>query len=185
MVRVFRRVVVGFSVVAGAVLMTGVPPAGSAPSTVIGPCQASGTFEKGGITVDANETGVVTIPAEDTVNWTGSITGANGDVAYTGKIQLELPPPLPKINLYTWSGTTDSAQNSSDKHYDVGFAPRGVEMKAVGSHNQGDVSCGGVVKIKLKGGAFDSPGTAVSLVGTLITGAVFVMAGIAKKGATA
>ena len=46
------------------------------------------------------------------------------------------------------------------KHYDVHWAPRGVEMRVTGNHTQGGITCAGVVKIKIARGAFSSPGAA-------------------------
>jgi hypothetical protein len=127
---------------------------------------------------------VVTVPEKDDVKWTGSIT-APGEQTYSGKIELELPPPLPSWTIDSWSGTTDSQSNGDTKHYDVpSYTPRGVEMTVKGHHSQG-VNCSGEVKVKIAGGAFDSPGTPVSLGATVIAGALLVFAGVAKKGAAA
>ena len=174
--------IVGFAVIAGTVLITATPQAGATPATLSGPCTASGSLNKGGFTVDATESRVVTVPETDDVTWKGALQAPGGEQAYSGKIELELPPPLPKWKIDSWSGTSDSSENNGVKHYDVAsFAPRGVEMRLTGEHTQGSVSCSGVVKIKIEGGAFDSPGAPIALVGTAVTGVVLVLSGMAKR----
>jgi hypothetical protein len=49
--------------------------------------------------------------------------------------------------------------------------PAGVEFTVSGSHVDQNGTCSGSVRMEVEGGPFDSPLTAVSLVGTAATGA--------------
>lgn len=144
-----------------------------------GPCSGSGTF-KDGTTVPATESGVVEIPEKDTVSWEGSLGATTGDVPYKGKIEVSLPPPFPALKIDDWTGTTDSTGNQGTKKYDIpGYVPKGVELEVLGEHSQGSVTCKGHVTIKLSGSTF-GPVTIVSLIGTVATGGLLVLAGRPK-----
>jgi hypothetical protein len=177
-----KRVVLGLAAfsLAGLFLLTGAPSAAAAPGHVDGGCTGSGAFEKGGFTATAAEEGVVTIPEKDTVHWEGALPGDTGKVGYSGKIEVELPPPFGSLKIDSWSGTTDSTGNSGVKKYDIpAGVPRGVEFEVTGSHTQGPFNCSGFVKLKIDGSKF-GPATIVSLLGTLGFGAGFAFAGRAK-----
>ena len=175
-----KRVLLGLAAVglAGAFLFLDAAPAGA---HVDGGCTGSGEFKKGNITVSAAEEGVVTVPLADDVSWQGALPSApSGETAYSGKIEVELPPPLPALKIDSWSGTSDSASNNGVKHYNLPSAvPRGVEFEVTGSHTQGAVKCSGFVKVKVAGGKF-GPMTIGSLAGTLLTGGLFALAGRPK-----
>jgi hypothetical protein len=176
-----KRVVLGIAVVCAAFLFFP-SSANAAPATVSGPCDGSGTFEKGGFTTTAAETGVVEIPRTDDVDWKGTITGVSGEQAYAGHIDVELPPPFGSLKIDTWGGRTDSTGNSGTKHYDIpGAVPANVEFSVQGAHTQGSVKCSGSVKLKIKGSALN-PFSIGSLVGTVLTGAGLAVAGRAKGG---
>jgi hypothetical protein len=174
-----RRVVFGFVVICAAFLF--IPgTADATPGVVKGPCDGTGTFQKGGFTKTAAETGVVEIERSDDVAWQGSISGPSGELPYTGKIEVELPPPFGTLSIDSWSGTTDATSNSGTKHYDIpGAVPANVEFRVKGSHTQGSFKCTGSVKLKIKGSAL-TPYSVGSLVGTAATGAGLVVAGRAK-----
>jgi len=154
-----------------------------AAAHVDGGCTGSGQFQKGNFTVTAAEEGVVNVPLTDDVTWEGALPAAPaGETPYSGKIEVELPPPFAPLKIDDWSGTSDSPGNTGVKHYDLPSAvPRGVEFEVTGSHTQGAVSCSGFVKVKVDGGKL-GPLTIASLVGTLGTGALFALAGRAKVG---
>jgi len=176
----FKRVVLGLAAVSvgGLFLVAGASPAAA---KINGPCEGSGAFEKGGFTVSAAETGVVTVPEKDTVNWEGSITpSGSGEQPYAGEIRIELPPPFAPLTIDSWSGSTDATSNSGVKKYDIpSYVPRGVEMEVTGFHDQGSAHCDGSVKFKIDGSNFGiASATALGL--TVLTGAGFVFAGRAK-----
>jgi hypothetical protein len=177
-----KRVLLGLAAVglAGAFLFLDAAPAAA---HVDGGCTGSGDFDKGNFTVSAAEEGVVTVPLKDDVSWQGALPAPpSGDTAYSGKIEVELPPPFGSLEIDSWSGTSDSPGNSGVKHYDLPSAvPRGVEFEVTGSHTQGAVSCSGFVKVKVAGGKF-GPLTIGSLVGTVLTGGLFALAGRPKVG---
>jgi hypothetical protein len=158
-------------ILAGATLLLGgvffVGGASPAAAEISGPCKGSGTFTKIG-TVDGNTSETVEVPIKDSVDWQGSIEAPAGEQPYSGKIEVELPPPFPAVKIDDWSGTTDSSGNNGTKKYDIpSWVPRNVELEVSGNHTQGSVSCSGSVKIKLEGGVFDSVAAPVSVVATV------------------
>jgi hypothetical protein len=157
--------------------------AGPASAHVDGGCTGSGDFEKGAFTGNAAEEGTINVPLADTVHWQGALPGAlPAETPYSGKIEVELPPPFSPLKIDSWSGTSDSTGNSGVKKYDLPSAvPRGVEFEVKGSHTQGAFNCSGQVKLVVQGGKF-GPVTIASLVGTALTGALFVFAGRPKVG---
>jgi hypothetical protein len=135
-------------------------------------CAGSGTFRGTSLSVDAESIGddVVEVQRSDTVDWEGSVADPPG--AYSGKIAVDLPPPFDTLKIDSWAGNSQSTENSGAKHYDLGsFVPRGVEFRVVGSHTDENGSCSGYVNLEIKGGAFDSPTTPISLGATVVTGA--------------
>lgn len=178
-----RRVVAGFAALfaAGLIVLAGASPAAA---KVDGGCTGSGAFQNEGITVDASETGVVTVPDADTVNWRGDLPGPPATpTAYSGKIEVSLPPPFSPIKIDSWSGTSDSPGNSGVKKYDLpSGVPGGVEFEVSGNHKQGNVNCSGSVRVKLEGGFTSSPAGPVSAALTLLSGAGVLAAGRPKAG---
>jgi hypothetical protein len=131
----------------------------------------------------AADAGVDVVPLEDDVHWAGAINVPKPESAYSGHIEVQLPFPLPSLRIDSWSGSSDSTGNSGDKHYKLpSSVPRGVEFEVTGAHSQGGVNCTGTVKVKVAGGAFDSPAAPASLIGTVVTGGVLALAGRAKGG---
>jgi len=177
-----KRVLLGLATVAlaGGFLLLGAAPAAA---HVDGGCTGSGTFAKGKFTATAAEEGVVNVPLTDDVSWQGALPAPPpGDTGYSGKIEVELPPPFAPLKIDSWSGTSDSAANSGVKHYDLpSLVPRGVEFEVTGSHSQGTANCSGFVKVTVQGGKL-GPLTIASLVGTVLTGGLFAMAGRSKVG---
>lgn len=151
--------------------------AGGAPTVTAeldGPngCQASGAFLDGGFTVDAATIGddLVTVLRSDTVAWQGSVAAPPGE--HSGSISVELPPPFGDVEIDSWSGDSQSTSNEGVREYDLpSLVPAGVEFEVVGSHTDQNGTCSGYVRMEVEGGAFDSPLTAISLVGTVATGA--------------
>jgi hypothetical protein len=176
-----KRVLLAFAALAAAGMFV-VFDAGTSSATVSPACQGTGAFEKSGLTYTAADSGVDEIPRTDDVDWEGSITGPTGEQPYSGKIEVELPPPFGALSIDSWSGTTDATSNSGTKHYDIpGAVPGGVEFSVKGSHTQGGTTCTGSVKVKIKGGSVNAFSLG-SLVGTALTGAGLVLAGRAKVG---
>jgi hypothetical protein len=134
-------------------------------------CQATGTWQAAGITVDAATVdGVVTIPRSDTVDWQGSVAAPPG--AYSGSVWVELPPPLGEVEIDAWSGDSQTTSNSGSHEYDLpSVVPGGVEIVVAGEHGDDNGTCTGSVAVQIEGGPFGSPLTAVSLLGTAATGA--------------
>lgn len=151
------------------VLVPGRPVAASEGSEAT--CAASGYWEGAEIEVVVGETGdeVVTIPRNDTVNWEGSVDGPPGD--YRGSIWLELPAPLPAIEIDSWSGDSTNTTNSGVHEYDLPkLVPAGMEFVVAGEHVDANGLCTGQVRLVIDGGAFESPVTYVAIALTLLTG---------------
>ena len=175
-----------------AAILVGLGFVGAAPAAaeIDGPCSGSGDFEKGTkadgpFAVSADENEVVEVPLKDTVHWQGEITGVSGERDYAGFIEVDLPWPLGAATIDTWGGTTDATGNSGDKSYDLPSAvPRGVEFEVSGQHSEdGTVVCSGTVKVKVEGGAFDSPLAPIGIGGTVISGVGLALAGLSKVAA--
>ena len=128
-------------------------------------------WREGGFTVDAaTAVGVITIPRSDTVDWQGSVTAPPG--TYSGSVWVELPPPFGQVEVDSWSGDSQTTSNSGSREYDLpSLVPAGVEIVVGGEHTDDNGSCSGSVTVEIDGGPFSSPLTAVSLVGTALTGA--------------
>jgi hypothetical protein len=171
-----------------AAIVVGLGFVGAAPAAaeIDGPCTGSGEFENGtkdagSFTVDGDTSDVVEVPLKDTVHWEGAID-ASGERDYSGSIEVDLPWPLDAATIDTWDGTTDETGNSDEKSYDLPSAvPRGVEFEVTGHHSEdGEVVCSGTVKVKVEGGAFDSPIAPVGIAGTVISGVGLALAGLSK-----
>jgi hypothetical protein len=149
---------------------------GSAPRVSAGiegsnGCRATGTWRGAGLTVDAaTADGVIVIPRSDTVDWQGSVAAPPG--TYHGSVWVELPPPFGHVVVGSWKGDSQTTSNSGAHEYDLpSLVPAGVEFTVAGEHIDQNGTCSGSVTVEVDGGAFDSPLTAVSLVGTAATGA--------------
>jgi len=165
-------------------ILTGLGIAGAAPASaeINGPCTGSAEFQKGGFTVDAGDLGpdeVVEVPVADTVHWQGEISGVSGERDIAGSITVDLPWPLGEATIDSWDGSTEETGNDGVKKYDLpSMIPRGVEFEVNGQHSEdGEVVCTGTVKVKVEGGAFDSPLAPVALGGTVLSGVGLVLAG--------
>lgn len=144
--------------------------AGPAGAELTGPCTGRGTFASDGRVVDAATADKVVVPPEDTVAYVGTISGASGERSHSGHIDLELPPPLPAIEIESWG--TDSTTETSDagnQTYDLpSFVPRGVELELTGEHVDTAGTCTGSVRVEIDGGPLDSPAAPIAAVaGTL------------------
>ena len=177
-----KRVVLGFAALslAGLFVFVDVAPAGAVMDQ--GTCTGSGTFKNGGFTVTQAETRVVEVPAKDEVTWQGALPSKPAaPEAYSGKIEVALPPPFAPLQIDSWSGTSDSQGNNGVKKYDIpSFVPKNVELEVRGQHI-GSTTCKGHVKIKIKGSSV-GPVSIASLVGTALTGTGLVLAGRPKLG---
>lgn len=177
-----KRVLLGFAALslAGVFLFVDAAPAGAVMDE--GACTGSGTFKNGGFTVTQAETGVVEVPEKDEVTWQGALPAKPAaPEAYSGKIEVALPPPFAPLKIDSWSGTSDSQGNDGVKKYDLpGYVPKNVELEVRGQHT-GSTTCKGHVKIKVKGSSV-GPVSLASLAATALTGLGLVLAGRPKVG---
>lgn len=167
----------------GTAALLAAAPAGAELS---GPCTASGTFEKSGVTVDpATTDGPVEIERKDKVTYTGAVQEAQGPRQVSGEVKVDLPFPLPDFEAGTWN---DPDAVKTDKNgtytYDLpAFAPRGYEVEVSGFHQDAGLpKCEGKVTLKVKGGFFSSPAGPVAFVITALSAAGVVMSAVPKGG---
>jgi hypothetical protein len=155
------------------------PTANAANTAVTGNCSATasfvtGTNARGPFTVDTATIGNETIKVRrsDTVEWKGGVPAPPGK--YSGYVKIDLPPLVPDVTVETWKGDGQTTENSGTETYDLpSIVPAGVTFQVIGRHADTNGVCSGVVDVEIEGGPFDSPLTAVSLAGTLVTAAGF------------
>ncbi len=136
-------------------------------------CSASATWASTGLVVDATQTGTVTIPRSDTVQWVGSVPAAPG--AYEGSVTILLPKPFGELTIDEWSGTSSSTSNQGIEEYDLPAAiPAGMPITVHGRHVDANGVCAGRVTFQLEGSPLKSPITWVALGGTALSGAAMV-----------
>jgi len=152
-------------------MLVGSSPRVSASIEGTNGCRATATWRGAGLTVDAaTATGVIVIPRKDTVDWQGSVAAAPG--AYAGSVWVELPPPFGHVEVDSWHGNSQTTANAGAHEYSLPkTVPAGVEFTVGGEHSDQNGSCSGSLTVEVDGSAFDSPLTAVSLVGTAASGA--------------
>ncbi len=166
----------------GIVVLLGAPlglltTTSTADAAVTGNCTATasfitGTKARGPFTVDTATIGNDTIKVRrsDTVEWKGGVPAPPG--TFSGFVKIDLPPLVPDVTVETWKGDSQTTENSGTKKYDLpGIVPAGVTFQVIGRHADTNGVCSGVVDVEIEGGPFDSPLTAVSLVGTVVTAA--------------
>ncbi|MDQ1518336.1 MAG: hypothetical protein QOE80_4166 [Actinomycetota bacterium] len=160
----------------------------AASASVTGGCQGTGTIGTTSYDVATlDPANPITIPATGDVAYQGSVPLPAGDAkrAYSGTISLKLPFGG-SIAAVNWSGSSAKVADSGVHHYSIpAFVPRGMTVRADGTHNQDGLPapCTGAFSVKVQGGPFDSPvPTAAALGGTLLTGAALGSAAFAKGG---
>lgn len=136
-------------------------------------CTASATWASTGMVVDAGQTGTVTIPRADTVQWTGSVPAAPGD--YEGSVTIQLPKPFGELVIDEWSGTSATTSNQGVEEYELpAIVPAGVPITLHGRHVDANGVCAGRVTLQIEGSPMSSPITWVALGGTAVTGAAML-----------
>ena len=136
-------------------------------------CTASAVWASNGLVVDATQTGTVTIPRADTVQWEGSVPGAPGD--YSGSVTVLLPKPFGEVTIDEWSGNSTNTSNTGVEEYDLpGAVPAGMPITLHGRHVDANGVCAGNVTFEIDGSPLSSPITWVALGGTAVTGAAMV-----------
>jgi hypothetical protein len=166
----------------------GVLMALAAPATadLSGPCEASGTFRKSDVTVDAKTAeGTIEIEPEDTVEYIGTVEGAEAPRKTSGEVKVDLPFPLPDFKPGEWSDdAADDTEKTDTYDYDIpAFAPRGYDVEVSGFHQDGSLpKCEGSVTLRVKGGFFSGPAGPVAFVITALSAAGVVIAARPKVG---
>ena len=168
-----RRVLVAtaFSSGVAAVLFFGAASAASA--SVEGGCTGAASFPAlGGTTYNAADTAVLIVPIEDTVSYEGTVPVPEGtERTHDGQIALDLPWPIPDPVIADWGTETDESSDADTYHYEIpDIAPRGVELRLYGEHND-EVDCTGEVTVKIEGSVGDAPAAAAIAVGGTLAAA--------------
>jgi len=177
----------GVAVLAGSLWAAATP----ASAVVTGGCTGSGTFEKGtkargSFTESAEKIPpgtVIEIPLEDRVHWTGTVPVPATDRQISGYVAVKLPSPFGHVTIDSWGGQSGKNTNSGVKHYTLpSLVPRGTVFYVYGTHVDGNgATCAGFVLIKVEGGAFGTPLTAISLALTGAFAVLAVLVGRARK----
>lgn len=176
-------VVVGLMVLAATAM-----PAGA---ELNGPCQASGTIQETGLTIDpAASDGPFEVPLEGTVEWQGQV-GDSGDEteprSTNGAIAVVAPPLFdavfgPLLEFRDWGDddAVTTSESGTDGYTLPDYTPRDTEIVVEGFHDDPVGNCDGQVTVVVEGSAFDSPFTWASLAGTVIMAGGVVVAGMPK-----
>lgn len=174
----------GALALAGGVLLAGTPPAAADLAEPAGACVATGTWDAGGFTVvstEADPADVIEIPRADELTWTGQVIGPDpgSPRPIAGSVSLQLPPPLGRITVDDWSGTTTNVGASGTQSYDLpGLVPAGLVFTLHAEHQEnGQMFCSGTARLRIAGGAFDSPLVWVGLVGTALSAGLLTLVG--------
>lgn len=162
--RTLRNALVAATTVAVALAATAVP-AHADVTNPPGRCVGSASFAKGvtgPFTISSSQLqpgDVTKVPVKDTVQWSGSLVGvAPTEREISGYVRIDMPWPLPDINLDSWSGPSSKTQNSDTKEYSLPSAtPRGVELRVYGEHREaGTLFCSGSAKIEIEGSTMNA-----------------------------
>jgi hypothetical protein len=173
----------------GAVIFLAATPAGAQtePPNATGPCQAQATLSNGVVVDPYVSGGVYEIPLSGTAQYSGAVTGSvTPPRPISGEVYIDGPLGT-KISVFddwTWSEPdSDLLNKSGSVDWDLpSWLPRGTELTVSGVHNDVGFVCEGSVTFELEGGFFDSPLGAISLVGTVLTGAGLVGALFSRAG---
>lgn len=141
-------------------------------------CQATAWFRDADVVVDVASIGadeVVTVRRSDTVDWQASVAAPPGD--HEGSVWVDLPPPLGRVEIDSWSGSTSARSSSGTEEYDLPKAvPAGVRFTVSGEHRDDQGTCTGTVTLAIEGSPWSSPVTWAGLGATAATGVGLAMA---------
>ena len=152
--------------VVGGTLALGASPASA---SLDGPCEASGTFGDGGMTVDAKTTDEVEIPRKDTVAWVASVPAKEGERPISGDVRVEFPPPIGEVTVGDWSSDSSTYSNSDVYEYDLPSVIAGFDIPVSGIHRDAGFTCSGTVIVRVEGGGLKNPAALASLAFTFVS----------------
>ena len=128
--------------------------AGASNAAVTGPCKGVGTIIQTNKTYDASVVNAVTIPRQGTVRYVGS-TQATGKRLAVGEVQIELPPPIGKVDLGVWGHDGKRASASGKKgtyKYTFSKLLAGITVRVSGIDREpGYPNCSGYIDVTLEG----------------------------------
>lgn len=150
---------------AGLVIANAAP----APASLDGPCRASGTFAKGGLTVDPKTTDEVEIPRKDDVAWKANVPGS-GKRRISGSVQVGFPPPIGDITVGSWGKQSSKYSNADTYSYDLPSVLAGFDIPVSGTHTERGFTCSGSVVVRVEGGGLKNPAALASLAFTVVSG---------------
>ena len=103
------------------------------------------------------------------MDWQASVRSAPGE--YAGSLWVDLPPPLGRMEIDSWSGASQTVTNAGTEEYKLPkLVPAGVEFTVSGQHVDANGTCSGSITMKIDGSPLSSPITWVGLGGTAATG---------------
>ena len=146
----------------GALLVVVVGTAVPALAVVSGPCDGSAQWQGADppLTVVASTAeGLIEIPLEGTVIWTGSIDipppSESRDAS--GHVKVKLPFPIGLVQVGAWSTSGTLIENSGTYTYDFPALLSGFEVTVEGKHWEGTLTpsgpptCSGTATLALEG----------------------------------
>lgn len=170
------------SLVLGAILCAG--PAGADVVTPPGACFGSGTWQSTGQEENTAEhvpSDVITIPQQDTVDWSGQVGDGTGTERREigGEIRVELP--IGSVVVDDWGGESERYANAGEHTYKLPSVVVGIEFTLTGSHSEGGSEvCSGSVGMVVDGNLFSNPLAIGSLATLVLSGAGLVFAAKGK-----
>jgi len=181
------------AVAAGGLLVVGVITAQPATAELNGPCEATGTIQETGLTIDpSTDDGPFEVPLSGTVAWSGSIGDGTEteERATSGAIAVVGPPLFDAVlesvlEFRDWGDpdAVSTAESDTDTYELPDFTPRDTELVVTGFHDDELGNCDGEVIVVVEGDPLDSPLAVASLAGTVITGAGVALAAFARGAA--
>jgi hypothetical protein len=144
--------------------------ASPAGATLEGPCTASGQVSVNGVAktgvIDPRTTNSTKIPRKGVVHWKG--TAGSGKRPISGKVQIELPPPIGKVTIGSWGGSSGSHANAGNYKYDFPSVLLGLKVPVSGEHHEPRIDCSGSITVQLDGSPIKNPVLIASLVLTVL-----------------
>jgi len=141
-----------------------------------GPCSASGVID--GTTYDPKTADEFDgLPRKGDVDWTGSVTPAEGPPRATkGHVKVKLPGGIGEVTVGSWSEPDDEEVSKSDVYeYDLPAVVEGIPIPITGVHEEPGVRCEGSVTVTIGDGGFGNPATIPALVLTALSAGLLVV----------
>jgi hypothetical protein len=134
---------------------------GPLPAAFEGPCQVRAVVRPGEVTIDPTRSaGVYRLPASGSVTYEAVLAGTAdpGRRRLTGRVTLDLPPPLPDATLARWDEPGGRLDTSGVRTYALPrrWAPTGLTLRIGAEHREPGLRCAGELGVRVAGSAAGS-----------------------------